>query len=373
MIACSVASSPLPPLAMSSSSDSSRSRRSHDRPILPPIRDLFRELSSSRAPPESPALTLARLRVSDEDDRPRHAYGSSSPRPTSSRPPSRSHQPDPSTFVYPQQPRFNTMPATVYEKPRSYSHDTFAPRGAYPTPQNVPPRSMSYDHPPPPAAYPVARNAYDPRHDSRGPRPPFDYNNAMMGQPPPQAIPSYYARTQPPNAVMPPISTSIRGSRGEDEDRTPIARYQSSGMAGYAPPDASTGIGGPSKYECPYCGKGFSRPSSLKIHLNSHTGEKPFVCPVDGCGRSFSVLSNMRRHARVHVTPLMPGDGGSEHTSPLAGSSQAATSPSTKWKHHRRESSASASSSSSRRSRSVSSEEEEDYDRPEKRTRHQRK
>ncbi|KAF9070117.1 hypothetical protein GYMLUDRAFT_141420, partial [Collybiopsis luxurians FD-317 M1] len=54
------------------------------------------------------------------------------------------------------------------------------------------------------------------------------------------------------------------------------------------------------KYECSYCGKGFNRPSSLKIHLNSHTGEKPFVCPVEGCGRSFSVLSNMRRHARVH-------------------------------------------------------------------------
>ncbi|KAI6110617.1 hypothetical protein EDD16DRAFT_1238508 [Pisolithus croceorrhizus] len=55
------------------------------------------------------------------------------------------------------------------------------------------------------------------------------------------------------------------------------------------------------KYECAYCGKGFTRPSSLKIHLNSHTGEKPFVCTFEGCGRSFSVLSNMRRHARVHA------------------------------------------------------------------------
>ncbi|TFK54211.1 hypothetical protein OE88DRAFT_1625056, partial [Heliocybe sulcata] len=57
------------------------------------------------------------------------------------------------------------------------------------------------------------------------------------------------------------------------------------------------------KYECPYCGKGFNRPSSLKIHINSHTGEKPFMCPQEGCGRTFSVLSNMRRHARVHGQP----------------------------------------------------------------------
>ena len=26
-----------------------------------------------------------------------------------------------------------------------------------------------------------------------------------------------------------------------------------------------------------------------------------YVCPFEGCGRSFSVQSNMRRHARVHT------------------------------------------------------------------------
>ncbi|KZV79553.1 hypothetical protein EXIGLDRAFT_620866, partial [Exidia glandulosa HHB12029] len=51
-----------------------------------------------------------------------------------------------------------------------------------------------------------------------------------------------------------------------------------------------------SKYDCPYCGKRFDRPSS--IHITSHTGEKPFVCAYPGCGRRFSVNSNMRRHLR---------------------------------------------------------------------------
>lgn len=59
----------------------------------------------------------------------------------------------------------------------------------------------------------------------------------------------------------------------------------------------------PSKrYYCSYCSKAFSRPSSLRIHTYSHTGERPFECPEKGCHRKFSVQSNMRRHLRVHGT-----------------------------------------------------------------------
>lgn len=59
--------------------------------------------------------------------------------------------------------------------------------------------------------------------------------------------------------------------------------------------------GAGAKYECAWCGKRFSRPSSLKIHHHSHTGEKPFVCPVHNCGRTFSVQSNLRRHQKCHA------------------------------------------------------------------------
>jgi uncharacterized Zn-finger protein len=57
------------------------------------------------------------------------------------------------------------------------------------------------------------------------------------------------------------------------------------------------------RYICSTCNKAFSRPSSLRIHCHSHTGEKPYKCPQPGCGKAFSVRSNMKRHERgCHAT-----------------------------------------------------------------------
>ncbi|CCH62261.1 hypothetical protein TBLA_0G03240 [Henningerozyma blattae CBS 6284] len=54
------------------------------------------------------------------------------------------------------------------------------------------------------------------------------------------------------------------------------------------------------KYHCDICHKFFRRPSSLKTHMNIHTGVKPYLCPYNNCYKPFNAKSNMLRHFKLH-------------------------------------------------------------------------
>ncbi|CAH2320917.1 oocyte zinc finger -like [Pelobates cultripes] len=56
-------------------------------------------------------------------------------------------------------------------------------------------------------------------------------------------------------------------------------------------------------FACSECGKCFSQSGSFNRHLRIHTGLKPFSCSE--CGKSFSQKSNLDRHAMIH-TGLKP-------------------------------------------------------------------
>jgi uncharacterized Zn-finger protein len=54
---------------------------------------------------------------------------------------------------------------------------------------------------------------------------------------------------------------------------------------------------------CFICGKGFTRVEHLKRHARIHTGELPYKCGFSGCGRTTSRRDNLQQHLKTHNVP----------------------------------------------------------------------
>ena len=154
-------------------------------------------------------------------------------------------------------------------------------------------------------------------HPSTAPSPSQNFSNSSFPESPPSGsaygYPASVTTGPPPKYVERPLSDSfspIPSSSGHpptptSNETSPVNPSngqwpQTHQHHHYIASSASTSFSGQTsdRYVCQVCNKAFSRPSSLRIHSHSHTGEKPFICQHKGCGKAFSVRSNMKRHER---------------------------------------------------------------------------
>lgn len=110
--------------------------------------------------------------------------------------------------------------------------------------------------------------------------PSLGMDRGWSGYPTPNYVPTSgfsgsESASYPNSPRIPDIRHSYRYSR---EPYADVSRYRASSPALARPNvsefDYSHHVVSNPRHQCTYCGKKFSRPSGLKIHLTTHTGDK---------------------------------------------------------------------------------------------------
>lgn len=101
------------------------------------------------------------------------------------------------------------------------------------------------------------------------------------------------------------------GGSGEDRRKVAIGEDDLqetinaliSGAGGIEVVTGATGSGGTDEvdrnYECPYCGKLFTRSNTLSYHLKVHNDERPYKC--GSCDKAFREQYRLTKHLRTHA------------------------------------------------------------------------
>ncbi|KAK7687172.1 hypothetical protein QCA50_009676 [Cerrena zonata] len=210
-------------------------------------------------------------------------------------------------FTHPPPP-----PMPVHNQSQPHLSHSHSHSGSHP--HTLPPPSQSYHVPPESWSAPSPEQHQQHQAPSSSIlTPPSRSSNRQSPSTEAQRAPNaalLYAQSQalPSSASLSLLSSSQRGTGAYSATVTrlpPILQVEKQQVTTSATQAASASRRrNEANFICPVpgCGSTFTRRFNLRGHLRSHTEERPFVCEWPGCGKGFARQHDCKRHQALHTS-----------------------------------------------------------------------
>jgi hypothetical protein len=111
----------------------------------------------------------------------------------------------------------------------------------------------------------------------------------------------YYSNEQMPHSTVGSMADHRRlglDSLGRNKPKPPKPRPRLLGNGGGGGGGCQGDQGKKMMHHCQICNRGFLNKSNIKVHLRTHTGEKPFGC--EHCSKAFRQKAHLLKHMSIH-------------------------------------------------------------------------